>query len=89
MPLEVILSYNLTGIHRPYLVLSIHNEEVNGAGDLGVIKVPTLIGEVDLYSSVFTGRSVLPITNDLVTYSTSQIEVHILCICLCDIDFRA
>ena len=85
----MILSYNLTGIHWPYLVLSTHSEEVNGAGDLGVIKVPTLIDEVDLYSSVFTDRSVLPITNDLVTYSTSQIEVYILCICLCDIDFRA
>ena len=63
-----MLSYNLTGIHRPYLVLSTGNEEANGAGGLGVIKVPTLVGEVDVYSCVvFADQSVLPITNDLVT----------------------
>ena len=69
MPLNVFLSYNLTEIHRPYPVLSTDNEEANGAGDLGVIKVPTLTGEVDLYSCVVFGdRLVLPITNDLVTF---------------------
>ena len=68
-PLNVILSYNLTEIHRPYFVLSTDNEEANGAGDLGVMKVPTLIGEVDLYSCVvFADRSVLPIINNLVTF---------------------
>ena len=65
----MILSYNLRGIHRPYFVLSTDNEEANGAGDLGVMKGPTLIGEVDLYSCVaFAERPVLPITNDLVTF---------------------
>ena len=65
----MILSYNLTEIHRPYFVLSTDNEEAIGAGDLEFIKVPTLIGEVDLYSCVaFAERSVLPITNDLVTF---------------------
>ena len=69
VPLNVILSCNLTGIHWPYLVLSTDNEEVNGAGDRGAIKVPTLIGEVDLYSCVvFADRSVLPIINNLVTF---------------------
>ena len=65
----MILSYNLTGIHWPYLILSASNEEANGAGDLGVMKVPTLIGEVGLYSCVvFADQSVLPITNDLVEF---------------------
>ena len=65
----MVLDYNLTGIHWLYLVLSTDDEEANGAGDLGVIKVPTLVCEADLYSCVvFADRSVLPIANDLVTF---------------------
>ena len=68
-PLNVILSYNLTGIHQPYLVLSTNNEEADTAGDLGVMNGPTLVWAVDLYSCVvFTDRSVLPINIDLATF---------------------
>ena len=64
-----MVSYNLTGIHRPYFVLSTDNEEANGAEDPGVIKVLALVCEVDLYSCVvFADPSVLPITIDLVTF---------------------
>ena len=68
VPLNVLLGYDLTGIHWLYLVLSTNNEEANGEGNLGAMKVPTLVCEADLYSCVvFVDRSVLPITNDLVT----------------------
>ena len=68
-PLNVILSYNLTGIHQSYLVQSTDNEEADIAGDLGVMNGPTLVGVVELYSCVvFADRSVLPINIDLATF---------------------
>ena len=77
VPLNVVLGYNLTGVHWPYLVPSTDNEEANGAEDLGVIKVPTLVCEADLYSCVvFSDRSVLPITNDLVTFHIPDRNIH-------------
>ena len=77
MPLNVVLGYNPTGIHGPYLVLSTDNGEANGAGDLGVMKVPTLVCEPDLYSCiVFADRSVLPITISLVTFHIPDWSIH-------------
>ena len=51
--------------------------EANGAEDLGVIKVPTLVCEADLYSRVvFAGRSVLPITINLVAFHIPDWNIH-------------
>ena len=75
--LNVMLGYNLAGIHWPYLVLSTDNEEANGTGDLGVIKVPTPVCEPNLYSCiVFADRSVLLITINLVTFHIPDWSIH-------------